>query len=137
MKTFAELYESMKDTHEYQVEELAFSFTESVLLRMEDLGDMTRADLAGRMKVSEAYVSKILKGTSNFTFDSLVKLARALDCRVAAPTLIPNERHASAQLVSFSRRPKPLPFRPQSLAVGAGLGTSHDNSNADNSAAAA
>lgn len=136
MKTFAELYESMKDTHEYQVEELAFSFTESVLLRMEDLGDMTRTDLAERMKVSEAYVSKILKGTSNFTFDTLVKLARALDCRVTPPALLPIERHATSQIVRFARRPK-MPFRPQLVSAGIGLGAQHDNSNADNSAAAA
>src|SRR3954453_10153067 len=118
MKTFAELYELMKDTAEYKVEALALTFTESVLLRMEDLGNLSRKQLAERMGVSEAYVSKILKGTSNFTFASLVKLGEALDCHIEAPLLIPKEKEAEATPVSFVRFPfNPKAFRPREVST--------------------
>lgn len=117
MKTFAELYESMKDTAEYQVEVLALTFTESILLRMEDLGDLSGKQLAERMGVSEAYVSKILRGTSNFTFSSLVKLGQALDCHIEPPVLVPNERQAATP-VSFVRFPvDPRAFRPREVST--------------------
>ncbi len=103
MKTFAEIYESMKDTHEYQVQELSLAFTESVLLRMEELNNMQGKELAKRIGCSKAYVSKLLTGKGNFTLDTLVKLARALNCRVEAPALIPSEKYD--HVVRFERSP--------------------------------
>jgi transcriptional regulator with XRE-family HTH domain len=97
MKSFAEIYESRKDTLEYQAEELSLAFTESVLLRMEERGNMPRKELANRMGTTMPYVTKLLKGKSNFTFETLVKLARALDCRIEAPTLIPLSRQQTGQ----------------------------------------
>jgi transcriptional regulator with XRE-family HTH domain len=117
MKTFAELYESMKDTLEYQIEELSLAFTESVLLRMEELDDMSGKTLAERMEVSEAYVSKLLKGKNNFTLETLVKLARALDCRIEAPQLLPNSKQVPGQIVLFQRRPQLEDFRPRPTSV--------------------
>lgn len=107
MKTFAEIYESMKETLEYQTEELSLAFTESVLLRMEQLGDMSGKVLAERMGFSEAYVSKLLKGKNNFTLETLVKLARALECRIEPPLLLPNEKEAATGQVVLSRLDRP------------------------------
>ncbi len=98
MKTFAELYDSLRDTQKYQVEQLTLAFTESVLLRMEALSNLTGKELAKRMGCSKAYVSKLLSGKGNFTHETLVKLARALDCRVEPPRLIPNE---TSQVIRF------------------------------------
>lgn len=107
MRTFAEIYDSMKDTLEYQAEELSLAFTESVLLRMDELNNLSAAELAQRMGSSKPYVSKLLKGKSNFTLETLVKLARALDCHIEAPSLIPNTKQATARVVQFVRSPKP------------------------------
>lgn len=116
MNTFAEIYDSLKDSLEFQVEELSLAFTESVLLRMEELGDMSGAQLAERMESSKPYVSKLLKGKSNFTLETLVKLARALECRVEAPKLIPLEsKTQSAQVVRFIRRHVVTEFTPGGL----------------------
>ncbi len=107
MKTFAEIYDSMKDTLEYQVEELALAFTESVLLRMEELNDLKGKDLAERMGTSEAYASKLLKGKGNFTLETLVKLARALECHIEPPALIPLQKaQPAAQVIPFVKSPK-------------------------------
>ena len=43
---------------------------------------LKKAELARRLDKSPSYVTKVLKGTNNFTLDSLVTLARALDCRL-------------------------------------------------------
>lgn len=131
MKTFAEIYDSMKDTPEYQVEELSLAFTESVLLRMEELGDMSGAELAERMGSSKPYVSKLLKGKSNFTIETLVKLARSLECRIEAPKLIPLEPKAHTQVVRFVRRHISNDFTP------GGVVKPRLDSYADNSPAAA
>ncbi len=119
MRTFAEIYESMKDTLEYQVEELSLAFTEAVLLRMEELDDLPRKELADRMGTTTAYITKLLKGKSNFTFETLVKLARALDCRIDAPVLVPNaHRTATAQVIKFTRRPQlAIPFTPRAASA--------------------
>jgi transcriptional regulator with XRE-family HTH domain len=118
MKTFAEIYESMKETLAYQVEELSLAFTESILLRMEQLDDMPGKVLAERMGFSEAYVSKLLKGKNNFTLETLVKLARALECRIEAPQLVPIQaEEAPGQVVlPFERLPKSMnTFMPRAV----------------------
>lgn len=107
MKTFAELYDAVKDTVAYQTEELKLAFTESVLVRMDELDHLSRADLAVRMGATKPYVSKLLKGKTNFTFETLVKLAHALECRIEPPLLIPNLKSQSARVIQFVRPPKP------------------------------
>lgn len=119
MRTFAEIVESMKDTLEYQVEELSLAFTEAVLLRMEELGDLSRTELAERMGTTTPYVTKLLRGKSNFTFETLVKLARALECRIAPPALVANtKRTPTAQIIRFARRPQlSIPFTPRAVST--------------------
>jgi len=138
MKTFAEIYESMKDTLEYQTEELSLAFTESVLLRMEQLDDMSGTVLADRMDVSKAYVSKLLKGKSNFTLETLVKLARALECRIEPLQLLPNEKEAAiGQVVLFERFPKSeRPFTPRPVPAPQMSNVTQDDDNDETAAAA-
>jgi len=45
---------------------------------MEELG-MTRSELARQLGSSPAYVTQMLRGKTNFTLDSMVKIARSLD----------------------------------------------------------
>jgi transcriptional regulator with XRE-family HTH domain len=139
MKTFAEIYESMKDTLEYQVAELSLAFTESILLRMEELDGLSRKELAERMGATKPYVTKLLKGESNFTFETLVKLAQALECRIEPPALVPNEKRApTAQVIQFARRPQlAIPFSPRSASITETIAvTEHVNDNTDEAAAA-
>lgn len=81
MKTFRELFESMKDTPEYLREELILNFTEAVAIRMEDLG-ITNSELAERIGVSKRVVLGIKRGETNPSYATLVKIAGALGCRV-------------------------------------------------------
>ena len=41
---------------------------------------INKSQLASRLKTSPAYITKILRGDANFTIESMVKLARAVEC---------------------------------------------------------
>ena len=59
-------------------EELAIlDFTEEVVARMAALG-VNRSQLAERLKVEPAYVTKLIGGSNNFTLRTMVKISRAL-----------------------------------------------------------
>lgn len=53
----------------------------SVALRVLDILDergLSQQELAGKMKVTRQYVSKVLKGQENMTFETIDKLEQAL-----------------------------------------------------------
>ena len=59
-------------------EEMAIiGFTEAVLERMESAG-ISKKDLAERMNVSAAYITKLMGGSNNFTLRTMVNIARSL-----------------------------------------------------------
>lgn len=71
--------EAARDTHAYRAEGASIRFTEELIARMKASG-LTRSALAAKIGSSPAYVTKILRGDSNFTLDSMVKIADALGC---------------------------------------------------------
>jgi transcriptional regulator with XRE-family HTH domain len=61
-------------------EEMAIlGFTESVLEHLDIFG-VSKKELAEKMNVSPAFVTKMISGRNNFTLRTMVKVARALDC---------------------------------------------------------
>jgi transcriptional regulator with XRE-family HTH domain len=68
-------------SHEFRAERAFLEFTERMLERMEEL-KMSRSELAAKIGVKPAYITKILRGDTNFTLDTMVKLASALDCKL-------------------------------------------------------
>lgn len=67
-----------QQTHAYKLETAKVEFTEGVVTLMERHG-ITQSELAKRIDVSPAYITKILRGTTNFTLDTMVKISSALD----------------------------------------------------------
>jgi transcriptional regulator with XRE-family HTH domain len=55
-------------------------FTEDFISRFR--GKMSQAELAARLKVKPAYISRILRGSDNFTLETMVKLALAVGGKV-------------------------------------------------------
>lgn len=85
MKTIEEIHEkiqaaltSARDTHEYRAEGASIEFTNAMLTRMRQVG-VSRSKLARKIGVSPAYVSKILRGDTNFSLETMVKIANALE----------------------------------------------------------
>ncbi len=79
--TFREMFREAEKTLEYNLEGSILDFTEDLCRLMEEK-DVSRAELARRISTSPAYVTKILRGSSNFTLSSMVRIAMALESEV-------------------------------------------------------
>lgn len=55
---------------------------EQILERMKGLG-MNRTKLAGKMEVSTARITAMMDGTNNFTVETLMRAADAVECELA------------------------------------------------------
>jgi transcriptional regulator with XRE-family HTH domain len=77
MKNFKELFEEARKRDRYWVASAILDFTEEVYRLMEER-KLSKTDVAKSMKVSPAYVTKIFKGTENFTIDTMVRLTKAV-----------------------------------------------------------
>jgi transcriptional regulator with XRE-family HTH domain len=84
MKTIEQVHEEIqtalkaaRKTHEYRAEGASIEFTNAMVTRMRETG-ISRSELARKIKANPAYVSKILRGDTNFTLDTMVKIAGAL-----------------------------------------------------------
>jgi len=75
-KSFKEFLDQAETRNTYWVASLILDFTEGLHKLMEANG-VSRSDLARRLGVSPAYVTKVLRGNVNFTLDSMVRLVRA------------------------------------------------------------
>ena len=78
--SFAKGLERAKTRLSYYEEGLFIETAARVIDAMEHRG-VTRSELARRLKVSPAYVTKILRGHANLSLESLAKLAFALDLK--------------------------------------------------------
>ncbi len=78
---FADLFERAERRDAYWIAGLEMEFTEELCRLMEEQG-VSRAELARRAGTSPAYITKILRGNTNFTLATMAKLARALGMEV-------------------------------------------------------
>jgi transcriptional regulator with XRE-family HTH domain len=77
-KTFKELITSARQRDSYWAARAVLDFTED-LVRLMAQRNVSNAVLARKIGTSPAYVTKVLRGDTNFTVDTMVRLARALD----------------------------------------------------------
>jgi transcriptional regulator with XRE-family HTH domain len=79
-------FQKMRARHErdpkYWVEYLKLVFSEDVGRLMDDQ-DVSQAELARKLDVSRAYITRLFRGTFNPTLETLAKVALALNARVA------------------------------------------------------
>lgn len=80
-RTFKDLFRDAEKSDAYRTELAILRFTEDMVRAMGDKG-VTRAELARRIGTSPAYVTKILRGSTNFTLATIVRIAHALNMRV-------------------------------------------------------
>ncbi len=96
MKDFTDLLRQAEQKDDFWVESAKLSFVIE-LNRLLQNCEMTYADLARRIDRSPAYISKIMAGDTNFTIETLVKLSRAVDCRLDIKLHSENEKQDSLQ----------------------------------------
>jgi plasmid maintenance system antidote protein VapI len=76
---FDKLLENAKQSDVFWTEKAILEYTEELISQME-LKNMTRSELAEQLGGKKpAFVTKLLRGNNNFTFDTACRLARALD----------------------------------------------------------
>jgi len=75
-KSFKELIDEARGRDTYWAASMILDFTEG-LHKIMGANGVTRSDLARRLGVSPAYITKVLRGNVNFTVDSMVRLVRA------------------------------------------------------------
>jgi len=80
-KSFAALYAKVESTPAYQAEKLAVDFLAELNAFMQAT-EMTNAELARRVRVSPAYITKLFRGSSNLSIETLTKFADAIGCKV-------------------------------------------------------
>lgn len=76
-----ELVRRLEHSEAYDIEAAKFDISEHIFSVMEGQG-VSKANLARKLGKSRAYITKILQGNANFTLESLVRIARALECRL-------------------------------------------------------
>lgn len=78
MKSFKTLIETAKQRNSYWFETAKLEFSVE-LNRMFKRSGITQAELANKIDSSPAYVTKVFRGDTNFTIETMVKLASAVD----------------------------------------------------------
>jgi transcriptional regulator with XRE-family HTH domain len=94
-KVANELAAAARDSYEYWATEFADEYTEQLCNLMLEK-EVSQTDLARLSGCTRQHISNILCGYTNFTIESMAKLALALDHRLELPQLIPTERRVEA-----------------------------------------
>lgn len=81
MSNFRKFLSDIKNSHAFKVEKVKLEFVRS-LNRLMTLNNIKPSDLAAKLDTSSAYISKALRGDTNFTIDSMVKLSNAVGGKV-------------------------------------------------------
>ena len=74
---YKERIDGLENTIEYKIESIAFDIAMQIYKQMEKLG-INKKDLAEKLNVSKSYITQLLKGKSNMTIETLIKVAEAL-----------------------------------------------------------
>ncbi|MBV8277743.1 MAG: helix-turn-helix transcriptional regulator [Verrucomicrobia bacterium] len=107
--SFAPIFADAEDNDRYWEEMSILDFTESIAERLEVLG-LSRTDLANKMGISPAFITKLMCGKNNFTIRTMVKVARALACELTVD-LLPVESWPAASSLDHKTVFK-LPVQP-------------------------
>jgi len=77
--SFEELFKLAEDRPSYWEELGKLEFTEEMLARMKERG-ISKGQLAVRLQAKPAFITRLVSGHNNFTIETMVRVARALDC---------------------------------------------------------
>ena len=78
---FKSRLEQVKQTQAYRVQQLTLSFASTLANLMKER-QVSKVQFAERVGTSPAYVTKVLRGDVNYTVETMVKLAAAVDADV-------------------------------------------------------
>lgn len=100
MNDFDSLFDGLDNDSEYLTEVAKLKFTED-LVRFMKTKNISRSDLANKISRSPAFITKLLRGSNNFTLSTMVHVANALGVELS---LSLKEKAANYEVVEKSRR---------------------------------
>jgi transcriptional regulator with XRE-family HTH domain len=106
---FKKELEEARDTFEYKLEGLELEVTETILRVMEEKG-ISRSDLAQKLGVSKAAVSKLLNNGSNMTLKRLLTIAEAMDLNLSV-NFSASEQNVGQEVIEYNPRAQTNGFR--------------------------
>ena len=74
---YKERIDELENTIENKIESVAFDISVQIYKQMKKLG-INKKELAEKLNVSKSYITQLLKGKSNMTIETLIKVAEAL-----------------------------------------------------------
>jgi transcriptional regulator with XRE-family HTH domain len=104
-----ELLKNAEQRDSYWVESAKLAFAVELHKRCRAAG-ITNAQLAKKLGTSAAYITKVFRGDTNFTIETMVKLARAagaaLDVKLVEPATLSVSSHTQSTAIFISRMSK-------------------------------
>jgi len=79
--TFEKMFEEIEKSGELYIEWAKSDIAEQIVKAMKQAG-ISKAELARRLGKSRALVTLMLQGSTNFTIETLVKIAETLNCQL-------------------------------------------------------
>lgn len=104
-RRFAEALRGARQTRSHVIERVKLMFSLSLEQRRKSAG-LTYSDLAKRMETSPAYITKVFRGDSNLTIETMVKLALATGSEVDIRLVEPGSARAAWDLSKFDNPPR-------------------------------
>jgi|LGVF01.1.fsa_nt_gb transcriptional regulator with XRE-family HTH domain len=80
--SFKDLFADLKKDDSFWTQKAIVEFSVE-LTRLMDKRGITKKEFAKKINSSQAYVTKVFRGNANFTIETMVKLARALDGNIS------------------------------------------------------
>jgi hypothetical protein len=77
--SFDDLFRHAEQHTDYWVELAKLEFTEEMLARMKE-SNIKKSQLAASLGAKPAFVTRLVSGHNNFTLETMVRVARALNC---------------------------------------------------------
>jgi transcriptional regulator with XRE-family HTH domain len=78
---FERLAQESRRHDQYWISLATYDFLEQIHEAMES-AKISRTELASRLFASPAYITKIFRGDTNFTLETMIKLARRVGCKL-------------------------------------------------------
>lgn len=106
--------DALREDFDYRLLDLEWDVTDAIAERMEDRG-VTKAELARRLSVSRAAITRLLRYGSNLTLKRLLQIAESLDTKVEI-RLIDAAAAADSREDAFFGRSETMPYDPDHFA---------------------
>lgn len=103
IKSFKKLLNNVKKYDSYWVESAKLHYSVALNKHVQKKG-ISQTKLADKIGTSPAYITKIFQGDTNFTIETMVKLARAVDGELHIDIVAPKEKEEWAKLIAETKK---------------------------------